>query len=484
VNRIFSKVGEGWPEFPTVSYGRLDQVEPLDPLSASEAVFAFDVVDADWPQFSPTGDFDLSDVLRLRSRQRAFWQRMFGPPTFGRPQDPFVAAPIYRIEITSRRGDSFFDFLTKLGEHDWVKITLDRIGTFEVDVYGGLFAAPVQAYLIDIGIEMVLAEALSVTFDMDAWLDASETSIRTCLSGLPKFEFLIAYDIGQGSANGLADARETAQLFFDLGCGVYGNRHTRPVPLRFCWQAHPPVILSHWDSDHWAGETSDPAAQAQTWIAPRQVIGPTHTAFASRILSAGGTIHIWGPAPSTICVTVGGTQTLTLARCTGTTRNGSGISCLVEDSSGSQGWLVTGDAGYHELGQPHLPADLRAVVVPHHGADMGTASIPPSRPSGYARLFYSFGPGNAHGRTHVQHPTVAGISAHAASGWKHHTWPSGTPATCLAGGDVLATATHPGTHLDGAVASWSSAPAVPFTTVPHAPSAASGTGCTGSIVQA
>jgi hypothetical protein len=484
VNHIFSAEGQGWPEFPAVSYGRLDQTEPLYPASASEALFAFDVVDANWAEFAPGAKFDLSDAQNIQMQQEHYWNQLFGKLGAMQARDPYTSAPIYCIEITSRRGDSYFGFMNRIREKDWVRIELAPTGTFEVDVYGGLFAAPVRAYLVSITIETSLMSALTAVFDMGTWPDATDTSIRSALNGLPSLDYLVAYDVGQGSANGLSDAHETAQLFFDLGCGVYGNRKTRPVPLRFCWRGSPPVILSHWDSDHWAGETSDPAAAGRTWIAPRQTIGPTHTAFASRILGAGGTIHIWGAAPTSISVRLASGQSLDLARCSGSSRNGSGISCVVKDPPSSMGWLLTGDAGYHELNQPRLPPDLRAVVVPHHGADMGASSTPPVPPSGYTRLIYSFGPGNAHGRTRVQHPTSVGMNAHVAQGWNHNHWVSTSPATCVAGGNVLATATHPGTHLDGAVAAWTSPPTVPFTTVPCAGVPATSTGCTGQIVQA
>jgi hypothetical protein len=484
VNRIFSPDGQGWPEFPKVAYGRLDQTEPLVPAGASEAMFAFDVVDANWGEFGPSAQFDLSNAPRIATQQEQYWRRLFGKLGPGLPPDPYDSAPIYRIEVTSLPGDPYFDFLTQIKETDWVRIELDRIGSFEVDVYGGLFAAPVQAHLQKITIETASMSALTVAFDMVTWPNAAETDIRSVLNGLSRLDYLVAYDIGQGSANGLSDVHETAQLFFDLGCGVYGNRKTRPVPLRFCWRAAPPIVLSHWDSDHWAGETSDPAAAGRTWIAPRQTIGPTHTAFAARILSAGGTIHIWGAAPSTITVHLASGQELDLGRCSGSSRNGSGISCAVKDSVASRGWLLTGDAGYHELNQPGLPSELRAVVVPHHGADMGTSSTPPTPPTGYTRLLYSFGPGNTHGRTHAQHPTWVGVNAHISRGWKHNHWLPATPATCVAGGDVLATASHPGTHLDGAVAAWTGPPSVPFTTIPCAGVPAGLSGCTGQIVQA
>lgn len=486
MNKIFSQEGNGWSEFPITSYGRLDQTEPLNPSGAPEAVFAFDVVDVNWPQFAPSATFDLSNVKRIERRQRRFWQSMSRPRIGRRRPDPFATAPIYRIEVTSRPGDRFFDHLISLAEEDWVKITLAPAGTFEVDIFGGLFAAPVPAHLIDITVERAMSTALSAVFDMKTWPDASVNSIHSVLSNLQQLEFLLALDVGQGSANALADASEDTQLFFDLGCGVYRNAGTRPIPLRFCWRANPPIVLSHWDSDHWAGETSDPAASRRTWIVPRQTITPKHTTFASRILSGGGAILVWGSTPSTISVPIGIRQNLDLARCTGPSRNrnGSGISCVVCDTASSRGWLLTGDAGYHELGQPSLPTDLRVIIAPHHGADMGGLSVPPHRPTGYTRLIYSFGPGNKHGQTNIQHPTPHGVQAHVNHGWNHNSWSVAAPANCVAGGDVLATASHPGTHLDGAVAAWTAPPSVPFRTVPCAASAAPGQGCTGHIRQA
>lgn len=484
MNPAFSQDSEGWPEFPKVSYGRLDQTEPLVLDGAAEAMFAFDVVDANWGELSSSGRLDLSDVHKIRTWQEHYWRRLFGRLDPGSPLDLYETAPIYRIEVTSKPDDRHFESLVKIKESDWVRIELDHVGDLEVDVYGGLFAAPVQASIRKIEVETRLAPALTAAFDMDTWPDASEVDMESAISGLPHLDYLVAYDVGQGSANSLSDAQETAQIFFDLGCGVYRNRKTRPIPLRFCWRATPPIILSHWDCDHWAGETSDPSAAGRTWIAPRQTIGPTHAAFAARILSAGGVLHIWGATPTIMTIPVGPRQILTLARCSGSSRNGSGISCAVKGSAASNGWLLTGDAGYHELNQPALPPHLHAIVVPHHGADMGVSSTPPRPPIGYARLLYSFGPGNKHGRTSVQHPTVAAVNAHISQGWNHSHWTAATPATCIAGGHVLATASHPSTHLDGTVVSWAAPPSVPFATVPCAGVPAGPVGCTGKIMQA
>jgi hypothetical protein len=210
---------------------------------------------------------------------------------------------------------------------------------------------------------------------------------------------------------------------------------------------------------------------------------------------------IWGAAPSTLSVSMAAGQTLELRRCIGssTSRNGSGIAAIVEDSTSGSQWLLTGDAGYHEIGSH--PSSPVAIVVPHprqslrHAVyaallhfgletarDMGSKSIPPPRPAAYGRLFYSFGPGNKHGRNPgVQHPTAAAMAAHAA--WNHGKWTGTIPGNSLAGHDVLATATHPATHLNGVAMGWSSAPTVPLNSFPCAVPGGT-TGCTGTIGQA
>jgi hypothetical protein len=491
MNRFFLRRGEGWPRFPRKAFARLDQTEPVDVNLSTEALFAFDAVDANWGGFGPGGSFDLNQPERPRSRLVEFWSGMSAPRETPPAQNPFDELPLYRIEVTSRPGDAFWNSLKSLTEEDWYTLELSDAGSFPVDVYGGILAAAVEAHLLSLTITRSReSAALSAQFDVDLWPDATDTDIGNVISGRGPLESIVGYDVGQGAAIGLLDSGENARIFFDLGAGAYGNAKTRPTPLRFCWRKRPPVILSHWDTDHWAGETTDPLAAQATWIAPRQKkLGPTHHAFASRIVAAGGALLVWGaPAGTVRTHTLAPNQTLTLARCTGSSRNGSGIAALAEDSRLNRAWLITGDAGYHELGLT-LPARLSTVVVPHHGADMGPKSVPPARPNGYTRLVYTFGPGNTHGRTHVTHPTSASVNHHAAQGWSHGTWSLTTPALSVAGGDVLATAENPssasgGRHLESTAGGWSTAPGVPFRTVPCATSPTSSTGCTSRIVQA
>ena len=123
---------------------------------------------------------------------------------------------------------------------------------------------------------------------------------------------------------------------------------------------------------------SDRRARRTTWVAPRQSgLGPRHHAFAARILKAKGTLLIWAATAGTTRSHAPGTgHTLTLARCTGTTRNGSRIAGMINRTSG-EAWLLTGDAGYHELALT-MPPQLSTVVAPHHCADIGANA--PVRP--------------------------------------------------------------------------------------------------------
>jgi hypothetical protein len=489
VNRIFSPYGEGWPGFPRKAFARLDQTEPVDPRNSDEAVFAFDAVDAEWSGFRGGGFFDLQRPDDTQARLNQLWRGMFGSADNRPSATSFDDIPIYRIEVTSRPDDPFWSTLIGFSEQDWITLDLADVGVFPVDVYGGILAAAAEAFLQSVTKTSDLqSTALSAVFDVDLWPNANVADIDRLVRSIGPLDSLVAYDVGQGAAIGLVDAAEDVRAFFDLGAGAYGNVKTRPRPLRFCWRAQPSVILSHWDTDHWAGETSDPVAASAHWLAPRQTkLTPSHHAFAARILAAGGKLLIWGAPAGTIrSFALGGGQTLTLARCTGSTRNGSGIACLVTKSQHGPSWLLTGDAGYHELGMT-IPSNLSTIIVPHHGADMGSSSIPPLRPTGYTRLVYTFGPGNTHGRTKVIHPTSAAVTHHDVRGWAHGLWSLATPGRVVAGGDVLATAENPasgihsaGRHLESTASGWSSPAIVPFGTVP----CSGPTSCTTKVVQA
>jgi hypothetical protein len=455
MNRFLLNTTELRFEPPARAFARFDQSEPPDLTDAEEALIAFEAVDADWLMRWPgfNGGRDSTEFLE---QWAAYWQGL-GDPTARRGDDRYAEVPIYRLEMTARRDDWFFQELEKHHQDPrWMEFIADPDGERTVDVFGNLFTAPVEARYHMRHESGMLSRALNIVFDMDTWPDADAAAISGSLS--PAADYLAVYDIGQGSANGLLGSDRRPRLYFDLGCGVYRNASTAPTNLKFCWTHQPSIVLSHWDADHWAGANKDNQALSHSWITPRQRIGPVHSTFASSIVNAGGTVLVW-TSPSTISLRIG-QRSLELSLCTGSGRNGSGIAMTVEDGHTHQSWLLTGDAGYHQL-RSGPPSDLSAVVVPHHGANMGPHSQAPSPGTNlsYKRLLYSFGPGNSHGKTAVRHPTTHAVMQHQAQGWQHGTWRNAAnPGTSRAGQDVLATAEHLSNHLDGAIVAWAQPP--------------------------
>lgn len=456
MNRYFIP-GEGRREYPRSSYARLDQIEPPNLEDAKEIVLAFDAVDAKWSGFQDDELLSLEQGPAQKAKLRRFWEGRFAPPDTRETTttDPFDNLPMYRIEITLKRNDALCEWLLENGDR-WLEIELDENGHLEVDVFGGLFMEPVTARLAHKPRPALASAALQQLFDMDEWPDATEAELEAALTLRCKLEQLVMFDVGQGSAIALVCVCGQPMTYFDVGCGVYRNAKTKPQQVKFCTHEPPTVILSHWDADHWAGATLDRRLLGMTWVAPRQSISTVHTVFANDILKAGGRILI---VPATLgslrLSTIG--QSLDLRRCTGTDRNGSGLALVVEDEATRRGWLLTGDAGYNYVPGP-IPADLAALVVPHHGADMGSASVPPLAGPGYTRLLYSFGPGNAHGRTGIRHPTAAAVTAHGLVGWSHGAWIPPPAAMNLAGAPVLATASHITAHEQGISVGWASPP--------------------------
>lgn len=458
MNRIFLSE-EYRRDFPHRAYARLDDIEPSAPGPEDELTFVLDAVDADWDGFKADGPFNLSDP-DLEQRIAAFWRGRFRRDGGDAPEgaDGYEQVPIYRLELSLSPRDDFFEQLPR-DEERWISLELSDIeNSTPVDVYGGLFAPPTRAYLHSAS-ATAPSGPLSTLFDMTTWPDANQADLIAVLHPQCKLEALVCFDIGQGSASALICQCGMPIYYFDTGRGSGRNAPTAPATIDFCTCSSPTVILSHWDTDHWLGASGHAGLQACNWVVPRQTISTTHTAFANAILKAGGNILVVGSGAPPL-TWLNNYQYYDLQRATGTGRNGSGLVLIVTDHSSGRSWVLTGDAGYDLIAQ-RAPNDIAAMVVPHHGADMGAKSTPFLRTlHRYARLFYSFGPGNAHGpnKPPVRHPVAATVSAHDNQGWHHGSWTPATAGQSLAGGDVLATATHNSTQRGGGAAGWNGPP--------------------------
>lgn len=463
MNRFFSRE-EYRREIPRRLYARLDDLEPIAATAEDDLTFVFDAVDADWPGFGEGGVFDLNDP-GLKNRVASWWRGGDRGDDFGGGGviggggfDGYDGVPVYRVELTLPPGHALFSALPR-NEEAWVQLEISgEPSDAPLAVYGGLFAPPVTAFLHSKPAPGP-SGPLSILFDMLTWPDATQQDLLRALRPQCELEALVCFDVGQGLASALVCRCGMPIYYYDTGCGSGRNAPSAPAHLDFCTCTGPTVIMSHWDTDHWAGAAGHAGLQSMIWVVPRQTISTSHTLFANDILRAGGRILVVGYGAPPL-QWFGGSQRYDLRRCTGPGRNGSGLALIVEEMNCGRSWVLTGDAGYHQLPHPQ-PADVTAMIVPHHGADMGTASVPyPRSGSGYARLFYSFGPGNNFGskRPFVQHPVAAAVRSHSAAGWAHGGWSSSPPGSCSSGGDVIATATHQSTHLDGGAAGWTAAP--------------------------
>ncbi|WP_448227517.1 hypothetical protein [Pseudoxanthomonas mexicana] len=463
MNRFFSTQATE-SGYPQTAYARVDQFEPIYFDEAEEVTIAFDAVDANWRGFREGG---LLDLNRTEEQVRRYWMQLFeGGGEI--PDNPLLSGfnevPLYRIEVTV---PAAHEFVSQLRDGvQWLQIELAPQGEIEASVFGGTFANPVQAWIESLTSKGVPADALGRVFDMSLWPGATEAEITAAIPTGCRIEQLLMLDIGQGSANALTCECGLPRLYFDVGCGVYGNKKTCPPSIEFCTCDKPLVILSHWDADHWTAATLDKDMLKLTWIVPCQTISQSHAIFAASILAAGGKILIFPPHAT---VKWGALPKLEIRQCKGalTNKNESGLVLIVTNEEFDRTWLLMGDAPYHLIPE-EIPKNVSAIVAPHHGAKMSPKSAPPARPAyDYARLLYSFGPGNTHGKTKVQHPTKDSVIAHESAGWRHGSWvsplapfPPGSTLAAL-GGDVLATAVHSIHNIGGARIGWLGMPSAP-----------------------
>jgi hypothetical protein len=396
VNRFFAPEVE-WPrDKPRRIYALLadDDDEKL----------LFEAVDADW--------FD--DVGEIRAGSLRLWREFAS------------GAPLYVLETPA---SALEPEGVSPGRRDrWVEIEI-HAGSGEGLLYNNLFAAPTTTSFRIASVSHRKARALLRWFSLKPYV-SSTTDISKALSNLrgPHVEWIGVYDVGQGSANGLCDGSGMPLAYYDLGGAVLGNAGTFPSALTgLCLTHTPPVILSHWDWDHWSSGSRFPQAQQMTWIVPYQRLGAVHATFAADV-AANGRLLVWPPALRSVEV-----GQLTIEKCRHKGRNHSGLAGHVTGPKGELPILLPGDARYSAIPSGH--ASYTSVVVPHHGADMKLKATPvcPALPA--SRLAYSYGQNNCYG-----HPRQVTYANHSVNGWAHSA--AGVPGsvdlhTCNRGGAGL-----------------------------------------------
>lgn len=236
------------------------------------------------------------------------------------------------------------------------------------------------------------------------------------------------YDVGQANCNAVIDASGRPLIYFDMGWPWSSAAAPVQVPdlLR---GNNAPVVLSHWDFDHWAfalqargrggkGVVVKPEALERTWIARKPEVtahrlGPTHIAFAIELLKA-GKLLLWPSAWQVLNATG-----LRLIACKPkgaalSDRNNSGLAMRVQHvgEAGVGDVLLTGDADYASISNVDSAAldGLTGLVVPHHGG--ATITSPPAPALSYSPAVIS-----SHERSTYGHPKAAVIFSCISAGW-------------------------------------------------------------------
>ena len=238
--------------------------------------------------------------------------------------------------------------------------------------------------------------ALSKMTEPPKSADATSTQIAGILAPVSKAVAAMTLDVGQGAATALLDSAGGAVGYFDFGGGVTSHAPTFPSGLTHVdLGSTPPIVLSHWDWDHWSSDRRFPAASTCSWIVPRQryKLGSVHASFAAS-LHARGRLSVW---PSLLrSVTVGG---LRIERCVPAgraDRNNTGLAAIWLYPSGNTRFLLAGDADYASV--PSCSASVEGLLVSHHGGTV--PSSPPRAATAAARAVISCAGANLFG-----HPT-------------------------------------------------------------------------------
>lgn len=370
---------EPWPygEPPRRAYARLDR---FDPDGVGGGRVAYDCIDADW--FDEIGQ----------------GMRWLG--------DPSVAEIGERISIVEEEQDS--ERACDL-EGAWFELDFET-GDSAVEQYLNLFAEPLLRRMSAREADPQKTDELTArTGFSEEIVDAAESDIESLVGALPTPGAAAVYDVGQGSSNAVLHDGAPV-LYFDVGGGATSNTKTYPAPLRhFCVTNDPPVLLSHWDWDHWSSAHRDRRLLDLRWIVPRQDMGAVHTRLLGDLHSR-GRLLVW---PGDLASIRG--QGLELVQCTGPrgNRNNSGLALLLERSADGHDahMLFPGDAGYGNV--PGADGEFTSIVIPHHGGRTPTTAIPTPDGSRPGRLVLSYGAGNEY-----WHPFPDVGRAHKEAGWK------------------------------------------------------------------
>jgi hypothetical protein len=215
------------------------------------------------------------------------------------------------------------------------------------------------------------------------------------------------YNVGQGSLTAITCLKNIPVLYYDLGGAFWIFPDSYPNTLRVCFCIAKTIILSHWDLDH--VETArrllnnDPKhLKGITWILPRQPLTPFYASIAKK-MGQNGRLLFWSNAGEKRINFWGGH----LIKCTGKTKNDSGIALYLNKIKNHGAILNPGDAkfGFIDISAKE---NLTGLVASHHGGNFDFDNTPNS----ISRGDIAYSHGNKYG-----HPTLNAVNNYERKSW-------------------------------------------------------------------
>lgn len=257
----------------------------------------------------------------------------------------------------------------------------------------------------DISLHLVIAGDRRITPPLEAVHNFSElTRLHRGDTDNREIKGIDVVNVGQGNMNILVNDLDAPVCYFDLGAGFGPNHHTRPHTIPTDLAPGVPVVLSHWDIDHWILGNEIPTAMNRMWFAPLQNCGPTTCKFLDKLHSTGNLVLLEGEPARWLNL-----GRVDLAFADGPTKNDSGLLLRVPLRSGKK-LLCPGDASIWAI--PDIGStSWGGLVVPHHGSRHSVGTPPkPWRPGCIAAI--SYGQENTY-----RHPAPEVFDSYAKNGW-------------------------------------------------------------------
>ena len=334
----------------------------------------------------------------------------------------------------------------------WVQIVVDiQRNDDMVPAEVVMFGENVEVHPVGLSVLQVLPRHHTVRLDAAAMLENEPRAQSGFISGVLDIPLrrvnseklaVAVYDVGQGNCNAIVDENEHPRIYFDLGWSPNFHSKSRPQtqPDFFACTPHatPPVVLSHWDMDHWCyaikNSSFNPGslttrhewkqdALQRFWIARAPLktehkLGPLTLAFYraladTQLLPGLSAVLLWPDLVKRISFSAGW---LEACRPDGTPddRNNNGIAMFARPNSKSPAVLLAGDADFPSIpsisGRRKTP--LAGLVAPHHGGRVSVEKVPKPKKGSIARLVMSVGDQNSYG-----HPKKEAIKAYNDKGW-------------------------------------------------------------------